>query len=214
MTRNEVTMIMGILQVAYPRFYINLSPKQADLSVDLWTKMLADITAEQAVLAVNKIIAVSEWPPTISEVRKAVSETQYGKLKEPGEAWGEVTAAIRRFGYMREREALESMPVHTRKAVECMGWQTLCQSEELMADRAHFLKIYELLRNRSVENSQIPVFIKSEIARNIETNREKNKSIDTSDMEIHPTEKMSEILKKMIEMSEPDKNQTKTNESS
>lgn len=146
MNRNEVMMIMGTLQVAYPRFYNNNSEEEITLAINLWTKMLDDLTVEEVALAVNKIIATSEWPPSIADVRKAVTETQKGQIKDAGEAWGEVTAAIRQFGYVREKEALESMSEETKRTVKYIGWQTICASENLMADRAHFFKIYEVVK--------------------------------------------------------------------
>lgn len=198
-------MIMGTLQVAYPKFYNNLLQEQRKLTVDLWTKMLSDVTAEEVTLAVNKIIATSEWPPTIAEVRKVISEIQKGSAKEAGEAWGEVSAAIRKFGYLREKEALESMSEETRKAVEFMNWQVICRSENLIADRAHFFKVYEAIRKRSVEENQIPFFIKDKIMRNIENNMLKIKCADISKEKKEEKtqtvipEKISEILIKMSE---------------
>ncbi|MBO5100583.1 MAG: hypothetical protein J6B63_04665 [Treponema sp.] len=208
MTRDEVIVIMGTLQVAYPRFYKDLSPQQANLTVNLWTKMLEDVTAEQATLAINKIIATSEWPPTIADVRKAIFETQQGSVKDAGEAWGEVTAAMRMFGYMREKEALESMSEQTRTAVKYINWQTLCRSKDSMADRAHFFKVYETVKQRSIENNQVPLFIKDKILENIEMNKPKIEPVavisDNQDIQRgaevennNKPERISEILQRM-----------------
>lgn len=216
MTREEVIVIMGTLQVAYPRFYANISKQQVEMAVNLWTTMLADVTAEQATLAVNKVIATSEWPPTIADIRKAVYETQQGKIKEAGEAWGEVTKAIRAYGYMREQEALESMSEETRTAVVYMGWKTICNSEDLMADRAHFLKIYDTVKQREMEKNQVPVAIRAKIAKNIEMNKpikELTKSkggyqiCEKTEMEKPKIpEKAAEILKRVFEGKRQEKN--------
>lgn len=197
MTRDEVILIMGALQVAYPKFYNNLSPEQVELTVNLWTKMLSDVKAEDVTLAVNKIIATSEWPPTIAEVRKAIFETQNGTIKESGEAWGEVTAAIRRFGHTREKEALESMSEYTRIVVKYINWQTICQSEDLMADRAHFLKIYEAVKKKKTEENQMPFFVKNKIIHNIKNSKSSNQTLNIPDDE--KMEKISDILLKTRE---------------
>jgi hypothetical protein len=41
----------------------------------------------------------------------------------------------------------------THKVVEAIGFRTLCLSENEMADRAHFLKVYETLAKRDREDA-------------------------------------------------------------
>ena len=61
------------------------------------------------------------------------------------EAWQQVRAEIRRIGpYERPRFA------HPRvaEAVQVIGWQTLCNSEQIGVERAHFLKAYDSFSQR------------------------------------------------------------------
>ena len=43
---------------------------------------------------------------------------------------------------MREAEALESLPEPCRTVVKNIGWQNICQSENLIAERAFFRDSY------------------------------------------------------------------------
>lgn len=84
MTREEVILLMGTLETAYPRQYKNTTDKeteikQAETTVNLWAAMLSDITAENAMEAVKDIIRTSKWRPTIAEVRAAAEKSE--KLK-------------------------------------------------------------------------------------------------------------------------------------
>ena len=58
------------------------------------------------------------------------------------DAWGMVLKAVRTYGYMREAEALESFPEPCRTVVKNIGWQNICQSENLVAERAFFRDSY------------------------------------------------------------------------
>jgi hypothetical protein len=51
-----------------------------------------------------------------------------------------------------------------RLAVKRMGWRELCMSENNMADRAHFLRIYETMEKRTKEDNLLPVALKNAIA--------------------------------------------------
>ena len=165
MTREETIQVLSILKAAYPKFYANLTRESAMQIIELWSVMFADDEVDHVKTALYKQIATRAFPPAIADIRKAmlfVTETNENDL---GEAWGEVMKAVRNFGYIRETEALESLNSITRKAVESMGWQNICMSENLMADRAHFFKIYETMEKRDKENMLLPAQLKEQMAR-------------------------------------------------
>ena len=163
MTQKETSVLLGMLRVAYPRFYAEISPEDVTASVSTWTMMLSDTTLEVATAALQRLIATSKFPPTIAEMRESIAAVQYPTLPDAGDAWGEVNDAIRNYGYYRQAEALASMrePVHL--AVERMGWRDLCMSENGMADRAHFLRIYESMEKRTKEQNLLPTVLKETI---------------------------------------------------
>ena len=69
MTPKEVSILLGILRTAYPRFYVDATPTSIKESVDVWAVMLSDINFETAKLALQRLIATCKFPPSIAEVR-------------------------------------------------------------------------------------------------------------------------------------------------
>ena len=167
MTREDTIKVLSILKTAYPRFYANMSKTDAENTINLWHLMFSAEDVELVKLALYKLISVDEFPPDIASVRKALTETQIGYVPDAGEAWGSVIEAIRKYGFTREREALETMNPMARIAVKRMGWLNLCMSEDSMADRAHFLKIYSAIEKQESERRQMPIAIQERIERNI-----------------------------------------------
>ena len=164
MTREETIQVLSILKAAYPKFYSNLTREGAMQIIELWSVMFVNDDAEHVKTALYKHIATSAYPPAIADIRKAMLFVTDSDETDIGDAWGEVMRAVRNFGYMSEAEALESLNSVTRKAVESMGYQNICMSENLMADRAHFFKIYETMEKREKENKLLPQALKERMA--------------------------------------------------
>ena len=163
MTREETTQVLSILKTAYPKFYANLTKESALQTIELWSVMFANDPLEVVKVALYKLIATSVYPPSIADIRKAMVFVSDTGENDMGRAWGEVIKAVGSYGYMREQEALESMTLITRRAVESMGWKNICQSENLMADRAHFFKIYQAISDRVTEDKLLPSGLKEKM---------------------------------------------------
>lgn len=160
MTREETLIILGIIKVAYPRFYLNIKKEDANNTVDLWTEMLEDYELEVVKVAVKKLIAEMVFPPTIADVRKLLVETTTERIIDASEAWGQVKRAISLYGQYQEEKALESLDDSTRQIVKRLGFKELCRSETEMADRAHFIKLYDNYVKEQKRDKQIPLQIK------------------------------------------------------
>ena len=74
------------------------------------------------------------------------------KRRDPMEAWGEVIQAIQRFGFYRS--PVFDDPLIAR-AVDALGWKYLCSSENVVADRAHFAKVYEQFVEREKQDARL-----------------------------------------------------------
>ena len=164
MTKEETSLLLGILQTAYPRFYAGITSEQADATIGLWCVMLSDVTLEIAKPALYRLISTCKFPPTIAEMRESISALKYDTIPNAGDAWGEVNSAIRLFGYYREQEALASMCEPVRLVVQRMGWRELCLSENDMADRAHFLRMYEAMERQTQEQRLLPTALSERIS--------------------------------------------------
>lgn len=69
MTREETIKVLAILKAAYPNSYKNMTREEAQGTVSVWAMQFAAFPVEVVLLAINKIIASSTFPPTISEVK-------------------------------------------------------------------------------------------------------------------------------------------------
>ena len=166
MTVKETAALMGILQEAYPKFYADKSDDEILNTAELWSEFLSDTDLKTAVIALKRLIATCKFPPTIAEMRESISAVGYKQIADAGEAWREVNEAISYYGFYREAEALASMREPTRQTVVRMGWRSLCMSDvhNDMADRAHFIRIYDLIAKRMEEERLLPVSLREDIA--------------------------------------------------
>jgi hypothetical protein len=80
---------------------------------------------------------------------------QNGEELTWGEAWEKALNAVRRHGSYGKREALASLDPLTRRCVENIGYMDLCMSENIMVERAHFQKIFEIYAKRQQMDRQI-----------------------------------------------------------
>lgn len=77
MTRDEAIKILSILKAAYPNSYKGMSRDEANGVVMVWTTQFAKFPANVILIAVNKLISSSPFPPAISEVRKTLLSMYY-----------------------------------------------------------------------------------------------------------------------------------------
>jgi hypothetical protein len=132
----------------------------------LWAEYLSDVDTNTAIAAIKRLIATNKFPPTIAEVRENLAAVMYDAIPDVGDAWREVNQAIHLYGYYCEAEAIASMREHTRAAVISMGWKQLCTTDNSnnMAERAHFLKIYEAIVKNVEQERLIPAGLREQIA--------------------------------------------------
>ena len=81
MTREETIKVLAILKAAYPNSYKNMTREEAQGTVSVWAMQFAAFPVDVVLLAINKIIASSTFPPTISEVKEKMSDMYW-------ELWG------------------------------------------------------------------------------------------------------------------------------
>lgn len=166
MTDLEFEKIIVAIKAAYPNTDY-LSDKYA---LKTWNMALADLDYRVVENALLEHIYTSAWPPRIAEIREKCADRIHPMLTDWSEAWEEVQRAIRRFGSYREEEAVKSLSQMTAAAVRRMGFRNLCMSDNQMADRAHFQRIYENLVQQERRQAQLPESVKEERDRLIENN--------------------------------------------
>lgn len=157
-TAPEFATISMAIKAAYPN--ANLMPDKQ--SKEVWYTMLSDMDYTVCMAAIKEIISNNKFAPSIAEIRAKYTSLISKPILDYGEAWETVLMAIRRFGYMEEMSALDSLDDITRKCVKRLGFQNICASENIVADRANFRDIYNQEAQRVRENSQLPPMLRDQ----------------------------------------------------
>ena len=134
-----------------------------DSAIEFWYNSLKDIEYPILSLAVQKYVVNNKFAPTICDLRD-ISLTMTTVENDWGDGWQKVTKSFGRFGMYQKEKALESFDELTRKCVERLGYDNLCKSDNLMADRANFRMIYEELSKRKIENARLPQDVQNKIS--------------------------------------------------
>ena len=144
MDKKEFSLFAMALKTYYPRE--QLLPNQQ--AMELWYRELCDIPYNVAEMALRKWVSTNKWSPSIADIREMTSGIVNGEPMAWGESWEKAMNAVRRFGSYNQAAAMDSLDPLTRKCVESIGFITLCMSENIMVERAHYQKIFEIYSKR------------------------------------------------------------------
>ncbi len=142
MNRVEISKAIGLAQGYWPNLHVSKMTPEA------WERLLGDLEFEAVCVALDRLaIEAPDFPPGPGVILKMATGLAVGEAEpDVDAAWSEVAAAIRRVGSYGSPEFTH--PAITA-AVEALGWTNLCMSENPVADRAHFLKIYDVTVRRA-----------------------------------------------------------------
>jgi hypothetical protein len=160
MTREEFKILVKGMKAVYaqPTFI----PDQD--AFNMWYALLGDLDYNACAMAIKKYMLTNKFPPTVAEIRELVSGIVNGDPLTWGESWERALAAVRKYGSYNKMEALNSLDSLTRKCVESIGYMELCMSENIMVERAHFQKVFEVFAKREQTDKQIPLQLKQAIS--------------------------------------------------
>lgn len=159
MTRDEFKVLVKGLKAVYaqPTFI----PDQD--AFNMWFALIGDLPYEVCNVSVQKYMLTNKFPPTVADIRELASNVVNGDPLSWGEAWERALTAVRRYGSYNQAEALNSLDPVTRKCVDSIGYMTLCMSENIMVERAHFQKIFEVMSKREQMDRQMPLALQNTI---------------------------------------------------
>lgn len=159
MDLNKFSNIIRAITLSYPNFKSLEDPQ----GLELWYRNLCDIPQELLETAVGKYISTNVFPPSIAQLRQYAMEIVTGQdTKNETTAWSLVQRAIRNYGSYREQEALEWIKKEDQIAglvAQRIGFKDLCLSENIIADRAHFQKAYQITKDQEEKEKSLPVYI-------------------------------------------------------
>jgi hypothetical protein len=145
---SEIVKLIGLMAAAYPNTQVSRE------TIKVYESMLRDIPLDVLTASIQQCMAESEFMPTVAKIRDKALALSRPVAPEPLEAWGAVQKAIQQYGFYQSPKFEDPI---IAKAVDCIGWQTLCSSGNPVADRAHLSKVYEgLLRQAENDRRMIP----------------------------------------------------------
>lgn len=147
MTKGEALKLVTYIVAAYPR------PEVAPETIEVYVANLVDLPYDDTKAAVGILLRQAKFLPAIAEIRSAYTDHVLRKvgLLTAGEAWEVVQWAFWKVGQYRPFPDTTKGGPLLKRAVTAIGWQNLCNSENLVADRAHFFRVYEALVGRERE---------------------------------------------------------------
>lgn len=160
MDKAEFGVFASGLRTYFPRF--NMLPNAE--AVELWYQELKDLPYNVAVSALRKWVNTEKWPPSIAELRALAGELINGPAPDWGEGWQEVQRAVCRYGWAREKEALESMSPSAKTAAQRIGWMAICCSENAETLRAQFRQVFQTVVEREQRDALIAPDVRGMIA--------------------------------------------------
>jgi hypothetical protein len=76
-TKKEAAQILAVLKAAYPTSYNGMTKEEAMGTVTVWSIQFSDIPVDVVMVAVQKIISQSKFPPTVAEVKETLMGMYY-----------------------------------------------------------------------------------------------------------------------------------------
>ena len=131
----ETVLILSLLGASYPNFELK------EPTINAYVCLLEDLPAKTLERAALEHIGRSKFFPTIAELRQAAFDLlEAGSpLPEGHEAWQTVLSEVERVGHAGKPEFDSPL---IAKAVETLGWRTICLSDNVSIERAHFMQVY------------------------------------------------------------------------
>lgn len=136
-------------------------------SLNIWYRLLKDLPYDLVSAAVQKHILTSKFPPTVAEIRESCVDVCSGPQMSWVEGWSLIGKVMSRYGYNRPSEAIQELKrrdERTGRVAELLGWENLCLSENIVADRANFRQCYETMTEREKETAKLPEAFRTMIA--------------------------------------------------
>ncbi|KKN74815.1 hypothetical protein LCGC14_0387080 [marine sediment metagenome] len=144
---------MGIGQIIKQLFAAYPNSQVTEQTVVVYLKLLQDIPLDELQTIIDQCIAQLKFLPTVAELRN-MHHTLTTSLAQPSaaEAWGAVQKQLSSVGNWGVPQFEDSL---VGQVVEMIGWQDLCASENTMADRAHFLRMYQQVEQRRQQGKKL-----------------------------------------------------------
>jgi hypothetical protein len=163
MTRDEMKVVMGILQDAYPRFYTGKDKFELTRALDLWSEMFKEHNAKVVVEAVKMLVMESPYPPVIADVKARIDILIKPQEVSGAEVWGKVLKAIGNSNYSSTVE-FEKLPQEAQRIVrepsQLKQWALMDMETLNSVVSSNFLRQYAAIQKSDKQRENIPEHMK------------------------------------------------------
>ena len=143
MTMDETIGILGIMKIAYPNFYKNLSKEEAQQTAMLWAQMFEGDNSKVVTEAVKALICTLKYPPTVADVKEKMRLITKPKEVTEMEAWNQVKGAI---SYYSAGDNFENLPATLKKLVgsanQLREWALMNAEHVETVVKSNFMRSY------------------------------------------------------------------------
>lgn len=143
MTKQEFATLVVAMQAMYGKDFIG-----TEQALDVWYALLHDLDYQILSKVLQQYMLTNKFKPTVAELREIYTELVSPTISDWSKGWEQVSKAIRHCGMYHEKAAMESFDEITREVVKRLGFQNICLSENIVADRARFAEIYQAIKKR------------------------------------------------------------------
>lgn len=109
MTREDTIKILSILKASYPNFYKDMSKKDAETTVNLYTEMFGHNDSNLVATAIKELIQHQSYPPTIADIKNKIYELTNPDELNSSDLW-EIYKKIIQSGYYGDRTEFDALP--------------------------------------------------------------------------------------------------------
>lgn len=169
MTRDDTLDLLSVLKAAYPNFYRDMTRKDADHVIDLWSEMFKDEPVQLVALAVKRHIATDTkgFPPHIGAIKDAIVKIQQPEEMTELEAWGMVKNAIRSYAW-DAKEQFDKLPPVLQRLVgsptQLQEWARMDADVVASVVASNFQRSYKARAAHEREFLALPTEVKQAMA--------------------------------------------------
>lgn len=169
MNRKEVTQTLSVLKAAYPHSFKDMTKRDGEALIQLWTRQFADEDAGAVRAAVENLISsrTTGFSPTVGEIKDHLHRLRTVDGVNDAQAWAMVEKACRR-GLYNAREEFEKLPPDVQAAVggpeQLKAWAAMDAETVNSVVASNFRKTYHTVKAREKEKALMPPEVKAFIA--------------------------------------------------
>lgn len=159
MNVKELTVIMTILETAYPRFYTGKTAEEKKQALGVWAMMFEKDDSRIVVEAVKVLVQTLKFPPTIADVKEKMYLLTHPRTMSEFEAWGEVMSAIQNSNY-NAQVMFDNLPEICQKVIgspnQLREWAVMDSEVVNSVIQSNFMRSYKVVSEQRKEYDMLP----------------------------------------------------------